>query len=193
MPRWEPNARERLEQAALETFAEHGYEATSVAQIAERAGLAKSSFFRHFTDKREVLFGGQEVLADLFTEGVRQAGSEASAIECVGVALQSAAMVFTAPRHRIAPLRRAIISANTELQERELLKRARLGSAVEHALRERGTDEAAARLAAEMGMIAFSVAYARWSDHAKAKPFGPIAATALRELRMAAAALGAKA
>lgn len=190
MARWEPNARERLGRAALEIFDEQGYEATSVAQIADRAGLAKSSFFRHFADKREVLFAGQDVLTDLVSEGVRNARAAATPIECVAAALQSAAVVFTAQAHQIAPQRRALISAHSELQERELLKRARLAQAVEDALRARGTDETAARLAAQIGMIAFNIAYERWSVQNKPKPFGPIADAALTELRINAAAFG---
>jgi AcrR family transcriptional regulator len=190
MARWEPNARERLGRAALEIFAEQGYEATSVAQIADRAGLAKSSFFRHFADKREVLFGGQDVLADLVSEGVRKADPAATPIECVAAALQSAAIVFTAEVHQIAPQRRAIISAHSELQERELLKRARLAGVVEDALRARGTDKTAARLAAQIGMIAFNIAYERWSAQSKPKPFGKIAQAALTELCMNAANFG---
>jgi AcrR family transcriptional regulator len=187
MARWEPNARERLERAALETFAQYGYEATSVAQIADRAGMAKSSFFRHFADKREVLFGGQDVLAELFSDGVRKADPAATPIECVAAALQSAAVVFTAQRHPIARQRHAIISANRELQERELLKRAHLASVLKEALYARGTDETAASLAAEIGMIAFSIAFVRWSDRSRAKPFGPIVDGALTELRISAA------
>ena len=66
MSRWEPNARGRLEQAALELYIERGFEQTTVAEIAEQAGLTERTFFRYFADKREVLFGGQDVLQDLF-------------------------------------------------------------------------------------------------------------------------------
>lgn len=190
MPRWEPNARERLERAALELFAEQGYDATSVAQIADRAGLTKSSFFRHFADKREVLSAGQDILADLFSEGVRTASPSATPIECVGAALQSAAVVFTEQRHQIAPLRHAVIAANSELQERQLLKRARLTSALVDALRARGTDEITARLAAEVGVMAFNIAYARWSAPGKVKSFARLAEAALTELRTSATTLG---
>ena len=182
MARWEPNARERLERAALEIFAERGYDATSVADIADRAGLAKSSFFRHFADKREVLFAGQDILADLFSEGIRGAGPSATPIECVAAALQAAAVVFTDQRRQIAPQRYAVIAANSELQERELLKRARLASAVADALQARGTDETTARLAADIGMIAFSITFARWLAQENIESFGQIADTALAEL-----------
>ena len=190
MPRWEPNARERLERAALELFAEQGYDATSVAQIADRAGLTKSSFFRHFADKREVLSAGQDILADLFSEGVRAADPSATPIECVAAALQSAAVVFTEQRHQIVPLRHAVIAANSELQERQLLKRARLSSVLADALRARGADEVTAQLATELGMMAFNIAYARWSAATKVKSFAQLADTALTELRLTATTLG---
>ena len=193
MPRWEPNARQRLERAALELFAEQGYDATSVAQIAERAGLTKSSFFRYFADKREVLSAGQDILAELFDEGVRAAGPSATPIECVGAALQSAATAFTEERHQIAPLRHAVIAANSELQERQLLKLAHLTSVLVDGLRARGADEIAARLAAEVGVMAFSIAYARWSAPGNVKSFPHFADMALTELRIRAADLGADA
>jgi AcrR family transcriptional regulator len=190
MARWEPNARERLERAALEIFAERGYDAASVAEIADRAGLAKSTFFRHFADKREVLFAGQDILADLFSDGIRGADPSATPIECVAAALQSAAIVFTDQRRQLAPQRHAVIAANSGLQERELLKRARLASAVADALQARGTDATAARLAAEIGMIAFSTAFARWLTQENTESFGQLANTALAELLASATALG---
>jgi AcrR family transcriptional regulator len=191
MARWEPNARERLERAALALFLEHGYDATTVAEIADRAGLTKSTFFRHFADKREVLFGGQDILADLFSEGIRTAAPSATTAECLAAALDSAGAAFTPERHDLAPQRRAVVAANSELQERELLKRARLSSAMADALRARGTDDTIARLAAEVGVLAFSTAYARWAAPGNGRPFAEIARAALRDLQAGATALGA--
>src|SRR5438270_53533 len=113
MARWEPNARERLERAALALFVEHGYDATTVAEIADRAGLTKSTFFRHFADKREVLFGGQDILAGLFSDAIRAAPPSATTVECLAAALGSAAAAFTPDRHDLAPQRRAVIAANS--------------------------------------------------------------------------------
>jgi AcrR family transcriptional regulator len=189
MGRWEPNARERLERAALALFAEHGYDATTAAEIADRAGLTKSTFFRHFADKREVLFGGQDMLAQLFSEAIRTAPPAATITECLAAALESAALAFTPDRHDLAPLRRAVIAANSELQERELLKRARLASAMADALRARGADDMAARLAAEVGVLAFSTAYGRWAAPENQQPYTEIAHAALRELQARAATL----
>ena len=190
MGRWEPNARGRLERAALALFVEHGYDATTVAQIADRAGLTKSTFFRHFADKREVLFGGQDMLTELFSDAVRTAPPSATTAGCLAAALESAAAAFTPDRHDLAPQRRAVIAANSELQERELLKRARLASAMADALRVRGADDTTARLAAEMGVLAFSTAYARWAAPDNRQPFTQIAHAALRDLQARATTLG---
>ena len=193
MARWEPNARGRLERAALALFAERGYDATTVAGIADRAGLTKSTFFRHFADKREVLFGGQDMLAELFSDAIRTAPTSATTADCLAAALEAVAAAFTPDRHDLAPQRRAVIAANSELQERELLKRARLGSVMADALRARGADDTTARLAAEVGVLAFSTAYARWAEPENRQPFSEIAHAALRDLQARATTLGADA
>jgi AcrR family transcriptional regulator len=191
--RWEPNARERLERAALALFAEHGYDDTTVAEIADRAGLTKSTFFRHFADKREVLFGGQDMLLELFAAAIRSAPPSATTASCLAAALESVTIAFTRERHDLAEQRRAVIAANPELQERELLKRARLSSAMADALRARGTDETTARLAAEIGMLAFSAAYAHWAAPDNRQSFAEIAEATLRDLQARATVLGAEA
>jgi AcrR family transcriptional regulator len=193
MGRWEPNARERLERAALALFAERGYDAATVTEIADRAGLTKSTFFRHFTDKREVLFGGQDMLAELFREAIRSAPPTATTADCLAAALRAVSAVFTPERHDLAPPRQAVIAANSELQERELLKRARLATVVTDALRDRGTDDTTARLAAQLGVLAFSTAYGRWAAPDNRQPYAEIAAAVLREFQVRAAALGADA
>jgi AcrR family transcriptional regulator len=192
MGRWEPDARGRLERAALALFAEHGYDATTVAEIADRAGLTKSTFFRHFADKREVLFGGQEFLTALLTDAIRATPPATTSSDCLAAALAAAAAAFTPDRHDLAPIRRAVIAANSELQERELLKRARLASVIADALRARGIDDVAAGLAAEVGMLAFSTAYARWAAPENRLTFTEIAQEALRDLQARAAALGSQ-
>src|ERR1700684_3849298 len=130
--RWAPNARERLETAALDMFAQNGYEETTVAQIADRAGLNRATFFRHFADKREVLFGGGDVLAGPFADATRGGSPDAPLPEW----LQEA----EAARRVQEP------AANGELQERGLLKHARIASSMSTALRERGVDALTARL-----------------------------------------------
>jgi len=161
MSRWEPNARGRLEQAALELYRERGFDQTTVAEIAERAGLTERTFFRYFTDKREVLFWGQGALQEIYVSTIADAPDSAAPIEAVAAALEAAAPVFHG-RRELARQRQAVIAANPGLQERELLKHASLASAMADALRQRGVTEPTASLAAEAGVIAFKTAYARW-------------------------------
>src|SRR5271169_4083686 len=103
MSRWEPDARERLVRAALDLFAEQGYDDTTVVQIAERAGLTKSTFFRHFPDKREVLAAGQDTLCQLLSDGIGDAPSSATPLEAVGAGLEAAAQAFTPERRDLGP------------------------------------------------------------------------------------------
>jgi AcrR family transcriptional regulator len=189
MPRWEPDAQERLVGAALELFGEQGYENTTVAQIAERARLTKSSFFRHFPDKREVLFAGQDEFFKLPADAVASAPPDAQPLEAVEAALEALAGVFTRERHAFASKRQAVIAAHSELQEREALKRADFATAMRRALRRRGVTEPTATLAAELGILAFRAAFARWADPANRREFGELAIQALEELQAAGAAL----
>jgi AcrR family transcriptional regulator len=190
MPRWEPNARERLAMAALELFAEQGYDNTTAAEIAERAGLAKSTFFRHFADKREALFLGQEALNDLLCGALGAAPAGAAPLAALDAALRTAGAVFVPQRRGLARKRQAIINAHADLRERELLKRAALIEALAGALRDRGVPEPAARLAAHLGDLALAAAYARWLGPEPGAGFGDLAHLALDELRSATAALG---
>ena len=193
MGRWEPNTRARLERAALALFAEQGYDATTVAEIADRAGLTKSTFFRHYTDKREVLFGSQDVLAELFAEAIAAVPPEATTTDCLAAVLAVAATLFTPERHDLAVQRRLAIEANSDLQERQLLKRARLSAAVTDALLARGADVTTAHLAGEMGILAFGAAYRRWAATGNELPYIEIAHVVLADLRACAVRIGAEA
>jgi AcrR family transcriptional regulator len=190
--RWAPNARERLEAAALDLFAENGYEETTVAQIADHAGLNRATFFRHFADKREVLFGGEDVLAGLFADAIRAASPDATLTECLQAAVEAAEVVMTPQRRAAAARRGLVVSANSELQERELLKHVRITKSITAALRERGADELTARLGAEVGMLAFTVAFARWMESGNDESFLPFAAAALSDLQVRAAELNSR-
>ena len=187
--RWAPDARERLETAALDLFVENGYEETTVAQIADRAGLNRATFFRHFADKREVLFGGEDVLAGLFGDAIRGASPDATVTECLQAALAAADAAMTPQQRAKAAKRVLVVAANAEVQERGLLKHARVAKSVTAALRERGTDELTARLGAEMGMLAFSIAFERWMKANDDEPFAPFADAALSDLQARAAEL----
>ncbi|MCX2948315.1 TetR/AcrR family transcriptional regulator [Lentzea sp. NEAU-D7] len=164
MGRWEPDARERLVRAALDLFSEQGYENTAVAQIAERAGLTKSTFFRHFRDKREVLFGGQDVLAELMTGAISGAPEEAGPLEAVEAALVATAVTFTDERRAHGPQRLAVIAGNDELRERAALKMVGFAVAMTDALKRRGVPELEAAVAAELGVLAFNHGYERWLE-----------------------------
>jgi len=161
MGRWEPNARGRLAQAAMALYAEQGFEQTTVAEIAARAGLTERTFFRHFADKREVLFYGLDMARDLLVRAVADAPASATPMDAVGGALQVLGAVLQENPERVR-LRDAIVSAHAELRERELIKLAAFASAVAAALRDRGVPEPAASLAAETGIGVFKVAFARW-------------------------------
>ena len=187
MSRWAPDARERLETAALDLFVENGYEETTVAQIADRAGLNRATFFRHFADKREVLFGGEDLLAGLFADAIRAAGSGATLTECLQAAFTAAEVAMTPQQRAKAAQRVLVVAANTEVQERGLLKHARIAGSISGALRARGADELTARLGAEVGMLAFRIAVERWMESDDDEPFALHAAAALSELLTRAA------
>jgi AcrR family transcriptional regulator len=167
MVRWEPDSRGRLEQAALALFGELGYEETTVAAIAERAGVTERTFFRHFTDKREVLFGGGTAFQDTIIAGVQEASRELSPLAAVAEGFAAAAEVLE-PRQQFARARSAIIAANPPLQERELIKLASIAQAVGETLRARGIAEPDASLAAHLGLAAFQVAFGQWVATANA-------------------------
>jgi len=187
MARWQPNAPERLALAALDLFAERGYENTTVAQIAERAGLTKSTFFRHFPDKREVLFGG-DTLADLLIEGIAAAPVAASPLEAVANALDTVGRdAFTQARREFSARRRAVILANAELQEREALKRLALAASMMDSLRRRGIPDLTSCVAAELGALTLKIAYERWIDVTPGDQFSNVARRTLSELRAASA------
>ncbi|HSY24569.1 MAG TPA: TetR family transcriptional regulator [Polyangiaceae bacterium] len=166
MGRWEPDARGRLAEAAMELFRERGFDGTTVADIAERAGLTERTFFRYFTDKREVLFWGAHQLEELMVGGVAAAPDAAAPIEVVMAALEATSPMFE-ERREFARARQALIMVHPELKERELNKLAALASAVGEALRKRGSPATASTLAAEMGVSIFKMAFERWLEDPK--------------------------
>jgi AcrR family transcriptional regulator len=187
MARWEPNAAQRLAEAALDLFAERGYERTTVIDIAQRAGLGKTTFFRHFPDKREVLFGGS-ALGDLLAGAIAAAPPDATPLEAVAHALDVAGTeVFTSERRAFVARRRAVIAAHPELREREALKNAGLIAAIAGALGQRGVPDLTARVAAELGALGAAIAYERWSEASAEDAFGPIARRALSDVQASAA------
>jgi AcrR family transcriptional regulator len=189
MSRWAPDTRARLESAALDLFVENGYEETTVAQITDRAGVNRATFFRHFADKREVLFGGEDLLAGLFADGIRASSPDSTLIDCLQAALASAGVAMTPQQRTMAAQRVLVVAANTEVQERGLLKHARIARSITAALRTRGVDELTARLGTEVGMLAFTIALERWMAADNDEPFRAHAAAALSDLQTRAASL----
>jgi len=182
MSRWEPNARGRLLEAALELYVEHGFEQTTVAQIAQRAGLTERTFFRHFADKREVLFWGAGALQELVVRTVASAPASAAPIDAVAAALEAAGAVLQ-ERRESARLRQAVIAAHAELQERELIKLASLAAALADALRQRGVGDPAARLVAEVGIAVFRIAFDRWINETSQRDLPHLIRASLDELK----------
>lgn len=174
MGRWEDNAVGRLQEAALELYRDPGYDKVTVAEIASRAGLTRRTFFRYFSDKREVLFFGAEKLEAFVAEAVRAAPAETPTFEVVAAAVAEVARQseenpafadFLRKRH-------VLIRTYAELGERELGKLASLASVMAAALRRRGVTELAASLAAEAGIAAFKVGFERWVDDSKRRKLG---------------------
>jgi len=192
MARWQPGARERLVLAAVDLFTEQGYDATTVAQIAERAGVTKSTFFRHFSDKRELLVAGQETLSRLLAEGIAGAPASASPLEAVAAGLERASSEMGPMNRELGPRLKAAVAASTELQERDALKRVGLAAAMTAALVARGVPDPTAHLAAELGVLAFRRGFTQWSegDRDDGKGLAHYALGALNDLRMATASLG---
>jgi AcrR family transcriptional regulator len=186
MARWQPNASQRLVVAALDLFEERGYENTTVIEIAERAGLTKSTFFRHFPDKREVLCG--DMVTGLVVTGIAAAPAAASPLEAVAHALDTIGReAFTPDRREFSARRRAVIAAHPELREREALKGLILTASMIDALERRGVPDLTARVAAELGALALTMAYERWSKTPDGDEFGEVARRTLSELKAATA------
>jgi AcrR family transcriptional regulator len=159
MPRWEGDAVGRLERAALELFDEHGFDRTTVAQIAQRAGLTERSFYRYFSDKREVLFGGGAELERHLTQAVGEAPDEMGPLDALLAAVAAAERVFRPKEFLLTRAR--VINANPELRERELGKMDTIDAALVAALKAMGADEETARIATDLAITVWRVAAAR--------------------------------
>ncbi len=192
MARWEPGATQRLVVAAVDLFNEQGYDATTVAQIVERAGVTKSTFFRHFSDKRELLVAGQETLSRLLADGITEAPTSASPLEAVAAGLERASSAMGPSNRELGPRLRAAVAASTELQERDALKSVGMAAAMTASLAARGVPDPVAHLAAELGVLAFKRGYAQWSEGEQGpdSTLAPFTLAALEDLRAATASLG---
>src|ERR1039457_5589011 len=192
MARWEPGARERLVVAAVDLFTKQGYDAPTVAQIAERAGVTKSTFFRYFPDKREILVAGQETLSRLLADGIAEAPVGASPLEAVAAGLERVSSAMGPMNRELGPRMKAAVAASAELQERDALKSVGLAAAMTTALIARGVPDSTAHLAAELGLLAFKRGYSEWSEGGREaeNELAYYTLAALNELRAASASLG---
>ena len=169
MPRSGAAARDRLERAALELYSERGYDQTTTAQIAASAGVTERTFFRHFTDKREVLFNIEGRLNEALV----------AALADVPANMPPSAVVLQAFRGMVAALednralaeaRHRVIAATPALRERELAKAAAMSLIVADALRARGLPDGQATLLAQVGTTALGHAVHAWVSD----PFGDL-------------------
>ena len=181
MPRWEADAAGRLQRAALELFDERGFDRTTVAEIAKRAGLNERSFYRYFADKREVLFDGDGNLEAYLTQALEAAPAALSPLDAMLAILADAERMFL-PKGLLRT-RERVIEANPQLRERELIKLASLASAIADALRRRGVADPAASLSAEAGIAVFRIAFERWVDETNQRDLPELIRDSLDELK----------
>jgi AcrR family transcriptional regulator len=159
--RWQGGAAGRFQEAALRLYAERGYEQTTVADIASEAGLTARTFFRHFADKREVLFAGSDFLKEALVKSVAEAPVTDDPMPAVAAALDAAAQLLGRDHHH-SSTRQSVIMSNAELRERELIKMATLAALLAGELRARGVPARDASLAAESGAVVLRVAFEQW-------------------------------
>jgi AcrR family transcriptional regulator len=182
MVRWEPGTPDRLRRAALELFAANGYEQTTTADIAAAVGLTERTFYRHFADKRDVLFAGNASYLASFVEAIGDAPPDAATLDLVGAALHASAAGFDDAQRPRSRARQAIIDANPPLQERDRQKAADVAAAIAAALGARGIPEPAASLAAEIASAVRRIAFAAWIRDGETRPLDELDRDAMREL-----------
>ncbi len=171
----------------MELYVERGFEQTTVAEIAQRAGLTARTFFRYFTDKREVLFAGSALLEEHLVGALESVPAAASPMAAVAAALDAAAALL-GQRRDFSRRRQSVIAANAELRERELIKMASLSAALATGLRGRGVADSDASLAAEAGIAVFRVAFERWVDEPTDRGLATVMRESLGQLRALTAA-----
>ncbi|WNV85911.1 helix-turn-helix domain-containing protein [Umezawaea sp. Da 62-37] len=182
MGRWEPDARDRLKRAAVDLFVEQGFAETTVPQITARAGLTTRTFFRHFADKREVLFVGEEEFPAMVAGLMADAPAELGPMAVILHGLQTVSESVFEGQQDYLRTRRSVIRMDEGLRERELWKMSALSESIRKGFLERGVDELTATLAAQAGVAAFTVGIARWLDQDTAT-LAEIVRDTLRALR----------
>jgi AcrR family transcriptional regulator len=185
MSRWDPDARSRLERAAYELYLERGFDNVTVADIADRVGMKSRSFFRYFADKREVLFSGAGAFQDAVIAAVAEAEADVAPMDAVIAALTEVGARLAQINGEGARYRQSIIAASSDLQERELIKMAALGTAIAEVLRARGVAEAIANLTAQAAIAVFMTAFNEWVDGGGTEEVGVLIYRSLDHLRQA--------
>ncbi|GAA3566870.1 TetR/AcrR family transcriptional regulator [Amycolatopsis ultiminotia] len=163
MARWEPDAYGRIRLAALKLFEEQGYDNTTVAQIAEQAGLNRRTFFHHFADKREVVFPDMHRMDELIGTEIRAQPESTGPLHAAAAGFAAAAEEIFEHQRAAAAQRSRIVAASPELREREVAKGSALADTVAAALRDRGVAERAAAVSAWSAVAVFQLAIARWA------------------------------
>ena len=184
MPRWGPDADDRLYRSAMQLIFERGYDEVTVAEIAEHAGLKKRSFFRHFADKREVLFAGAADFEHAIVEAVRAAAPTAKPIDAVMSALAQGGARLADWGEPVRQ-RQHIIAASTELRERELIKMDALAATIAGALRDRDVEDLTAALVAKVSLATFTTAFQLWTQAEQGQDFLAVMDAAHVRLRTA--------
>ena len=184
MPRWDPDAPARLLQAGMGLYFERGYDDVTVAEIAERAGLTKRTFFRHFADKREIPFAGAAAFAASVVAAMAATAADVPPVEvAVGALAEGSVELARWAEHAAA--RRDLVASSTDLWERELSKRDALAVAMAGVLRDRGVDPLPATLAAQAAVAAFTAGYDRWVDGGATGDLPSLVRATLTDLRRA--------
>lgn len=183
MSRWQPDAGERLERAALELFAEHGFAETTVPQITARAGLTTRTFFRHFADKREVLFAGEGDVPALAARMIAEAPAHLAPMDIIEAGLEAVAAAQFSEGIDVIRRRKAVIQSDAGLQERELRKVSALSAAIHEGFVARGVDDVTANLVAHVTTTVFAVAISRWLSQDDDVPLPALLHDTLASLR----------
>ena len=191
MARWQPDPRGRLLRAALELFAEQGYDETTAAQIAERAGLTKATLFRQFPDKREILFQGQAATVETVSRVVREAPADRSDLDVVDDVLDALAAAHVPEQQAIGAAIAALTVEHEALRERYVWKRYVVTEALVSALRERGVPAHRATVLAETAVRGYWDGFERWTVAGAGAALGPFVHDEVRALRAAARSLDA--
>lgn len=183
MPRWEPNTRERLAKAALELFFEKGYDQTTVKEIADKAGVAKSTFFRHYADKQDVLSVNNQLIGNALTQGIESASTYTSSMQQVTAGLINAAKIFTPEIKNNGTKLKKLLEKNPVLQQGYQMKVNYLINSMVEALKNNGVPEFEAKLVANMGSQAFQEAYSNWIKEYKSPTFPNLVKLEMEKVR----------